>query len=123
MEGDLVIAIRGHCREVVIARFARVDAQPFGTCFQIEIPGAFDVPGSKRLAVVPFDAPPRSWKVRPVPSSSHDQLVARSGTIDCKLFWATCWSNMIRLLNMPMIGPSALANSSSIDKLAILSGL
>src|ERR1700744_1002069 len=34
--------------------------------------------------------PWRNLKVSRVPSSSHDQLVARSGTIDFMLFCSTC---------------------------------
>jgi hypothetical protein len=29
--------------------------------------------------------------VSSVPTSLHDQPVARSGTIDCRLFCGTCW--------------------------------
>src|ERR1700737_2383691 len=47
--------------------------------------------------------PSRSGKVSSVPSSLQDQPVARSGTIDCKLFCGTCWSNMTRLLNTPIM--------------------
>src|SRR6516164_4976236 len=65
-----------------------------------------------------------SEKVSSVPSSLHDHPVARSGTIDCRLFCFTCWSNMTRLLKTPIIGPSAKAvDSSRIDMLAGLSGL
>ena len=56
MKSDLVVAVRADRREVVIAGLARIDAQLLGARFQIEIPGAFDVPGGERLAVVPFDA-------------------------------------------------------------------
>jgi len=56
-------------------------------------------------------------KVRAVPSSFHSQLVARSGTIEARLFCGTCWSYMIRLLNTPIIGPLAkTVDSSWIDK-------
>src|SRR5947208_647500 len=34
--------------------------------------------------------PSRSLKVKSLPSSLHDQLVANSGTTDCKLFCGTC---------------------------------
>src|SRR5437868_5641090 len=60
--------------------------------------------------------PRRSLKVSSVPSSLHDQSVARSGTIDCRLTCGTCWSNMIRLLKTPIIGISpTIVGSSSID--------
>jgi hypothetical protein len=63
-------------------------------------------------------------KVSRVPSSLHDQSVASSGTIDCSLFWATCWSYTTRLLNTPIID-STVDNvaSSRIDMLAGLSRL
>src|SRR6516162_2134385 len=68
--------------------------------------------------------PSSSGKVSSVPSSFHDRPVARSGTTDCRLFCGTCWSNMTRLLNTPIIGPSAKTVASSwIDTLAGLSGL
>ena len=37
--------------------------------------------------------PWRSGRSAAVPSSSHDQSLARSGTIEARLFCATCWSN------------------------------
>src|SRR6266403_6262655 len=68
--------------------------------------------------------PERNLKVSSVPSSFHAQLVARSGTIDCRLTCATCWSNMIRLLNTPIIGISDwIVGDSSIDMFAGLPGL
>src|SRR5215469_11144472 len=63
-----------------------------------------------------------SGKVSSLPSSLHSHLVARSGTIDCRLFCATCWSYKTRLLNTPIIGCSvARVDSSRIDMLAGLS--
>jgi hypothetical protein len=54
--------------------------------------------------------------VSSVPSSFQVQLVARSGTIDCGLFCATCWSNITRLLNTLIVGRlAASVDSSSID--------
>src|SRR5215470_15552268 len=68
--------------------------------------------------------PSRNGKVSSVPSSLHDQPVARSGTIESRLFCFMCWSNRTRLLNTPIIGPSATNVASSwIDMLAGLSGL
>src|ERR1700693_5317168 len=59
----------------------------------------------------------------PVPSSLHDQLVARSGKIDWRLFCGTCWSKMTRLLKTAIIGPSVeRVDSSWIDVRAGLSG-
>src|ERR1700732_2657654 len=66
--------------------------------------------------------PRRSGKVNSVPSSLHDQLVARSGTIDCRLFCGTSCLYMIRLLKTCIIGCSAArVDSSRIDMLAGLS--
>src|SRR5215831_5385559 len=66
--------------------------------------------------------PWRNGKVSSLPSSLHDQLVARSETIDWGLFCATCWSYMTRLLNTPIIGRSAAPVASSCsDMLAGLS--
>src|ERR1700730_17125358 len=66
--------------------------------------------------------PWRSASLSPVPSSLHDQLVARSGTIDWKLFCGRCWSKMTRLLKTAIIGPSVeRVDSSWIDRLAGLS--
>jgi len=73
----------------------------------------------------PFGAPlsPRGrQKVSSVPSSFHDQFVARSGTIELRLFCLTCWSNMTRLLKTPIIRSETIVPSSWIDILAGLSG-
>src|SRR5216683_6872136 len=48
--------------------------------------------------------PWRSEKVTAVPSSLHDQPVARSGTIEARLFCLTCWSKTTRLLKTPISG-------------------
>src|SRR5207302_9560004 len=64
----------------------------------------------------------RKSKVSCFPSSLVDLSVARSGTIVERLFCATCWSYMTRLLNTPIIGISVeLVPSSPIDLLAGLS--
>src|SRR5205823_13711532 len=66
--------------------------------------------------------PRRSGIVSSVTSSFQLHPVARSGTIDCGLFCATCWSNITRLLNTPITGRlTASVDSSSIDMLAGLS--
>ena len=66
--------------------------------------------------------PWRNGRVSSVPSSFHDQPVARSGTIDPMLFCGTCWSNITRLLKTPIIGRlTAPVASSCIDMLAGLS--
>jgi hypothetical protein len=52
------------------------------------------------------------------------QPVAKSGTIDCRLFCFTCWSNMTRLLKTPITGRWAkTVVSSRIDMLAGLSSV
>src|SRR5262245_39054045 len=64
----------------------------------------------------------RSGKVSSVPSSLHDQLTARSGTIDCMLFCGTSCLYITRLLKTPIIGRLAAAVASSCnDMLAGLS--
>ena len=66
--------------------------------------------------------PSRSRRVSSVPSSFHDQPVARSGTIHCNVFCGTCWSNMTRLLNTAIIGATVeIVTSSRVDMLAGLS--
>src|SRR5438093_6827655 len=66
--------------------------------------------------------PWRSGKVSSVPSSLHDQLAARSGTIDCMLFCGTSCLYITRLLKTPIIGRLAAAvDSSCSDMLAGLS--
>src|SRR5271170_1095033 len=66
--------------------------------------------------------PWRSGNRNSVPSSLHDQPVARSGTIEAREFCATCWSYMTRLLKTPIAGRNAApVASSSSDMLAGLS--
>src|SRR5216683_7884942 len=66
--------------------------------------------------------PSRSRKVSCVPSSLHDQLVARSGTIDFRLFCGSFCLYMTRLLKTPIIGTRVeYVASSWIDMLAGLS--
>src|SRR3984893_15487580 len=63
--------------------------------------------------------PLRSGKVSCVPSSLHHHPVARSGTIEGILFFATCFSKSTRLLNTPIVGITAvIVDSSWIDMLA-----
>jgi DNA-binding winged helix-turn-helix (wHTH) protein len=49
----------------------------------------------------------------PVPSSFRDQVVARSGTMDCNAFCGTCRSKMTRLLNTAIIGATVEIVTSS----------
>src|SRR5712671_1321790 len=63
--------------------------------------------------------PCRSLKVSSVPSSLHDQLVARSGTIDFMLFCGSSCLYITRLLKTPIIGTTVeYVASSMIDMLA-----
>src|SRR6266481_1710110 len=78
------------------------------------------VSGLPSCQVMPW----RNGKVSSVPSSLHDQLVARSGTTDCREFRGTSCLNMTRLLKTPIIGRWAKTVASSwIDMLAGLSRL
>src|SRR5260221_6177533 len=56
MEGDLVVAFGSDGVEIAVPALARVDAQFLGRLALQQIPGAFDIGGGDRLAVVPFDA-------------------------------------------------------------------
>src|SRR6266852_4230007 len=51
--------------------------------------------------------PWRRLKVSSVPSSLHDQPVARSGSIDLRLFCGSSCLYMTRLLKTPIIGTTA----------------
>ena len=62
VKGDLVVAVCLHLGEVVVPGFARVDAQLLLRRALQQIEGAFDVLGSKRFAVVPFDAVPQGQR-------------------------------------------------------------
>src|ERR1051325_7698397 len=66
--------------------------------------------------------PSRSWKVSSLPSPLHAHWVARSGTIELRLFCGTCCSNSTRLLNTGIIGAmTEIVTSSKTDMLAGLS--
>ena len=80
VEGGLVIAVDGHFFEISIPGFARVEAQ-FIVRFAGQHLTSFAVNGLPSCHLTPW----RSGRVSSVPSSLHDQLVARSGTIDCRL--------------------------------------
>jgi hypothetical protein len=90
-KGGFGWVVGGDFRDIVPPRFARIEAQSLGGAAGQQIPGAFDVGRGERLAVMPL-TPSRNLKVNRSPSSLHDQLSARSGTIVSRLFWATCWS-------------------------------
>jgi hypothetical protein len=53
-KGDFIIPIGDNFGEVIVPGLTRVDAQPFGSLALHQVPGAFDVGRSERLAVVPF---------------------------------------------------------------------
>src|SRR5260370_8967871 len=66
--------------------------------------------------------PSRSHNVSWVPSSLHDQRVARSGTIEFRLFCGWSCLYMTRLLKTPIIGTTVeYVASSWMDMLAGLS--
>ena len=53
-----------------------------------QVPGAFDVCGGERLAVMPFDALAQREGQLGAVLAPWTSSVARSGTIDCRLFCA-----------------------------------
>src|SRR5580692_10205563 len=55
-EGDLVVAVGRYFCEVAVPRLARIDPQLVVRFAEQQVPGAFDVRGGERLAVVPLDA-------------------------------------------------------------------
>src|SRR6516162_2022276 len=112
----------------MLSRLPYQDLRGLTRSFSLDLPVSMSQVHCTSLAVngLPscHDTPSRSGSVNSVPSSLHDQPVARSGTIDRRLFCGTRWSYMTRLLNTPIIGPSAKTVASSrIDMLAGLSGL
>src|SRR6516225_6114335 len=56
VKGDLPVAVGGHLRKVIICRFPRIDPQLLRRQVHPQIPGAFDVLGGERLAVMKLDA-------------------------------------------------------------------
>src|SRR5215831_13764970 len=121
MEGDLIIAIGGHLLEVRVPGLARIDAQFLAALAGQQIPSADDIPGGERPAIMPFDALAER-EVSSVPSSFQAQLVARSGTIERRLFCAASCLNMTRLLKTGIISRmTATVDSPRRDMLAGLS--
>src|SRR6202030_3175658 len=121
MKCDLVMG-------VTASRFRYQDLRGLTRSFSLALPvsrsqvhwTSLAVKGLPSCHVMPW----RSGSVNSVPSSFDDQPVARSGTIESRLFCLTCWSNMTRLLKTPIIGRSeTIVASSWIDMLAGLSGL
>src|SRR5256885_902484 len=56
---DLVIAADGHTVEVAVPGLPRINPQFLGASAADQVPGAFDVIGGERLAVMPLDALPQ----------------------------------------------------------------
>src|SRR5215510_1420874 len=56
MKGDLVVAVGGDLLKVAVPGLAWVDAKLLARPITEQVPGAFDVLGAERLAVVPSDA-------------------------------------------------------------------
>src|SRR5215471_8593193 len=88
--------------------------------FSVDLPVSKSQVHLTSLAVNSFPSyhlrPWRNGRVSSVPSSFHDQPVARSGTIDAMLFCATACRYMTRLLKTPIIGRlTAPVASSCID--------
>ena len=55
-KGDLMLADDGHLFEVAVPGLARVEAKLLGRPAGQQVPGAFDILGGERFAVVPSDA-------------------------------------------------------------------
>jgi hypothetical protein len=82
MKGDLVIAVDRHFVKIAVPGFARIDPE-----LLVRLAGdQRAVNGLPSCHLMPW----RNMKVSFVPSSFHDQLEARSGTIDARLFCFTC---------------------------------
>src|SRR5271169_2115598 len=56
MEGDLMIAVCGHLREISVPGLAGIEAQLLARLAGQQIPSTLDILGGEGLAVVPFDA-------------------------------------------------------------------
>ena len=85
MKGDLIVAIGGNFFEVAVPSFARIEAKLLPVSKSHVHLTSLAVNGSSCHLT-----PLRNGMVSSVPSSFHDQPVARSGTIDPILFCATC---------------------------------
>src|SRR5467141_1592988 len=101
MEGDLIIAVRPDLFEVAIPGFAGIDAELVARFFEDQIPGALNVLGRERLAVMPFDAlAERQSQFGPVlvprPAGRQIGHDRREAALRYMLLCATCWSNMTR---------------------------
>src|ERR1700756_2727187 len=112
---------------VIRSRFLYQDLRGLTRSFSLDLPVSMSQVHWTSLAVKGLPScqvtPWCSGKVSSVPSSFQDHPVARSGTIDSRLFCLTCWSYMTRLLKTPIIGRSeTIVASSWIDMLAGLSG-
>jgi hypothetical protein len=56
VKSNLPIAIGGYLSEVVKSRFKQISPQFLRSLVHSQVPGAFDILGAERLAVMPFDA-------------------------------------------------------------------
>src|SRR6266436_1647901 len=96
---------------VTSSRFRYQDLRGLMRSFSLDLPVSKSQVHLTSLAVKDLPScqltPSRNGKVSSVPSSLHDQPVARSGTIESRLFCFTCWSNRTRLLKTPIIGRTA----------------
>src|SRR5215472_13552090 len=111
---------------VTASRLRYEDLRGLTRSFSLDLPISRSQVHTTSLAVNALPScqvtPWRNGKVNSVPSSLHDQPVARSGTIDCMLFCGTSCLYITRLLKTPIIGRLAAAVASScIDMLAGLS--
>src|SRR5438132_7534264 len=111
---------------VTSSRFLYQDLRGLSRSLSFDLPVSISQVHLTSLAVKALPSchltPCRSGTVSSVPSSLHDQLTARSGTIDCILFCGSSCLYITRLLNTPIIGRLAAAvDSSCSDMLAGLS--
>src|SRR6516165_5356643 len=116
MEGDLVVAVGGDLVEIAVPGFARIDPEFLARLAGQRIPGAFDVGGGERLAVMPFDTLTQvKGQRRPglVPHPVAGEIGDDGGEAVLR------WSNRTKLLKTPISGmPAAIVDSSWIDMLA-----
>src|SRR4029077_14230901 len=93
---------------VTSSRFLYQDLRGLRRSFSSDLPVSISQVHLTSLAVNGLPSchltPWRSAKVSSVPSSLHDQLAARSGTMDCVLFCGTSCLYITRLLKTPIIG-------------------
>src|SRR5947209_20606903 len=77
MKRDLGVAVDRHLVEIAVPGFAWIDPQLFARLAADHVPGALDVSGAERLAIMPFDAlAQREGQLRPllVPRPAGGQI-------------------------------------------------